>query len=320
MFRRAAPVVDPLDDPRRDQRPARRTGHALPPASYGLLDTRVDGFTLATFLDHLRAAVRAGHRHVIANHNVNSLALFRRSAPFRRFYEHLADVVVVDGMAVVAIARALGRPLARHHRVAVLDWIHPVCALARRERWHLLHLGGRGPTMERARERLTAAHPGLRLTLEDGYFDARKGSAENDEVLRRVREADPDVLLLGMGMPRQEVWLLENHDELPECTVITVGGIFGYLGGDRPTCPRWLGQVGLEWLFRVATEPRRLWRRYLVEPLPLVPPVLRAAIRERRAGRGSPAHDGAPIDLRPGGSRPGAPAPEPAAHVGGQRG
>ncbi len=82
-----------------------------------------------------------------------------------------------------------------------------------------------------------------------------------------------------MGMPRQEAWVLANLDDLPPTVVITVGGIFGYLADDRPTAPRWMGTLGVEWLFRLVTEPRRLWRRYLVEPLVLIRPILRAVRR-----------------------------------------
>lgn len=247
-------------------------------ARYELLNTWLDAFTLETLLSEIDFA--SGRRYVIGNHNMNSLTLLRKSPGFRAFYDR-ADAIFVDGMAVVAVARLLGVPLGRHHRLGVLDWISPFCSLAERRGWRVVHVGGTEEGSNRARARLQALHPHLRLTTVPGFFDVRRGSGENDEALARVRDAKPDVLLVGMGMPRQEIWIEENLDRLPGCPIITVGGVLSYLAGERPTCPRFVGQLGFEWLFRLATEPRRLWRRYLVEPLPLLALVVRHVVRSR---------------------------------------
>jgi N-acetylglucosaminyldiphosphoundecaprenol N-acetyl-beta-D-mannosaminyltransferase len=85
-------------------------------------------------------------------------------------------------------------------------------------------------------------------------------------VLELIRQHNPDVLIVGMGMPRQERWLLANHDKLAAPVLLTSGAAIDYVAGEIPTPPRWLGPLGLEWLYRLASEPRRLWRRYLLEP------------------------------------------------------
>ena len=247
---------------------------------YRVLDTVVDAFDVHTFMAHLSEHVGTGTTHVIANHNLHSLALFERSAPLRTFYD-VADAVFIDGMPVVWLARIEGQPARASHRIGVLDWIWPLAEQAERKSWTLLHLGSTDAVNERARHLLLARHPDLRLVTINGFFDPTPGSTENASILERIRVAAPDVLLVGMGMPRQEQWVLENLHDLPPAVVVTVGGIFGYLGGDRPTAPRWMGRMGLEWLFRLVTEPGRLWHRYLVEPIVLVRPVLRAFRRRR---------------------------------------
>lgn len=247
-----------------------------PVPHYAVLDTAVDAFTSDEFLDYIAEATRRPAQTLIANHNVNSLALHRRSPAFRDFYDR-ADAIFIDGMPVVAIARMLGHDVTADHRIGVLDWIWPFAARAEAEGWHVVHVGGRDAVRHRGKAALRERHPDLRLTTISGYFDAAPGAAGTRAVVERIRASDPDVLLLGMGMPRQEEWALANLDALPSCPIVTVGGIFGYLAGERPTPPRWLGPMGLEWAYRLATEPRRLWRRYLLEPGVLVGPVLQAS-------------------------------------------
>ena len=251
-------------------------------ARYQFLDIWVDPFTIDSFLRYVRCVTSVGRSTVIANHNLNSLAICRRSKAFRSFYDQV-DAVFIDGMGVVATARLMGAPIRVEHRLGVLDWIWPLLEIAAHEQWHVMHLGGSSDVLDKATRTILTRHPSLRLTCIDGYFDMTPGSAGSADALARVQEGRPDLLLVGMGMPRQELWLLANLDVLPPCVVITVGGIFSYIGGERRTAPRWLGPLGLEWLFRLVTEPRRLWRRYLLEPLPLVVPVFGSALRRSSA-------------------------------------
>jgi N-acetylglucosaminyldiphosphoundecaprenol N-acetyl-beta-D-mannosaminyltransferase len=249
---------------------------------YQFLDVWVDRFTIDDFLHYVRCVTTARRPTVIAHHNLNSLAICRRSPVIRSFYDQV-DAVFVDGMGVVATARLVGAPIRAEHRLAVLDWIWPLLEMAARERWHVMHLGGSEDVLDEATRSILSRHPSLRLTCIDGYFDMDPGSTDGADALARVQEGRPDLLLVGMGMPRQELWLLANRHALPPCVVITVGGIFSFLSGDRRAAPRWLGPLGLEWLFRLVSEPRRLWRRYLVEPLPLVLPVCGSALRRTSA-------------------------------------
>lgn len=100
----------------------------------------------------------------------------------------------------------------------------------------------------------------------DGYFDATAGSAENQKMLELINAYQPNVLMVGMGMPRQEHWILDNLESIHANTILTCGACIDYIAGVIPTPPRWMGRFGLEWLSRLLSEPKRLWRRYLLEP------------------------------------------------------
>lgn len=236
-----------------------------------LFDTWVDGFTFQSFVEMLKTTIDSGARRLVVNHNVNSLAQMARDDKFRLLYER-ADYCFIDGSGVLLLLRLAGCKARFRHRIAVLDWLDPVFGAAEANGWRITHVGADDSVMSKACSRIAASYPELKITLISGFFNMNDERA-NRETVDRVASSSPDILLVGMGMPRQERWILDNYEDLRGYAIVTVGGAIGYLGGSRRTPPRWLGPVGLEWLYRIMTEPRRLWRRYLVEPIPLIPQV-----------------------------------------------
>ena len=100
--------------------------------------------------------------------------------------------------------------------------------------------------------------------IHHGYFDHTSGSSENETVIQQINAANPDVFVVGFGMPLQEWWLKENWDRVNADVAITLGAIFDYVSGELRREPRFLTDNGFEWLARLFIEPRRLWRRYMV--------------------------------------------------------
>jgi N-acetylglucosaminyldiphosphoundecaprenol N-acetyl-beta-D-mannosaminyltransferase len=178
----------------------------------------------------------------------------------------------------------LGVPLSRANRVTYNDWIGPLMTEAARHGWRVFSLGGAPGVFEAAAAKLRAAHPGLILDGAHGYFDATPGSAETAAVLERIAAFRPNVLLVGMGMPRQEHWVRANRDALTANATLMAGAAMDYVAGVVPTPPRGASSFGLEWLWRLAAEPGRLWRRYLIEPWYVMGLVLAAWLRRRPGG------------------------------------
>ena len=235
------------------------------PAAVRLLGLRVHLATLADLNEHVAGAIRHGRRSIVAHHNLNSLYHSRRDPRVRAFYRE-ADLVHVDGMAVVAIGRLLGLPLRRVHRTTYVDWVWPLMRRAAADGWRVFYLGGRPGVAQRAAERLRESLPGLEIETAHGYFEFGFDRRDDELVVEKINAFRPHVLMVGMGMPRQERWILHRFDELDANAILQSGACFDYVAGAIPTPPRWLGRFGLEWLYRLACEPGRLWRRYLVEP------------------------------------------------------
>jgi N-acetylglucosaminyldiphosphoundecaprenol N-acetyl-beta-D-mannosaminyltransferase len=210
--------------------------------------------------------VQESRKWIITNHNLHSVYLFHRRTRLREFYKN-AHWTFIDGMPLIALGKLYGHALEREQRVTLADWIHPLMETAARKGCRVFNLGSPDGVAEKGAAELRRLYPGLQMEVSSGYFDARQGSAENEAVLQRINDYQPDLLMVGMGMPRQEFWTQENFARLDARVILASNGAaIDYVAGMVPTPPRWAGRMGLEWAFRLASEPRRLFGRYLMEP------------------------------------------------------
>lgn len=234
-------------------------------SSYSLLGIRVDAFDMQSLVGVTADIIAAGKSHVIAYHNMHSFYIWYHNAKMREFFS-LADHVYIDGMPLIAMGRIMGLPLQRQHRTTNLDVLPLIAAEAARRGWRIFFLGSKPTVGEKAATQMRKNHPGLKILTHHGHFNPDRSGKENQAVLSEIRAYAPHILLVGMGMPRQELWILENRREIEANVICPVGAIMDYIAGAVPTPPRWLGPLGLEWLYRLLAEPARLSRRYLLEP------------------------------------------------------
>ncbi|WP_295206692.1 WecB/TagA/CpsF family glycosyltransferase [uncultured Brevundimonas sp.] len=232
-------------------------------------------------LHHIQQAVRQGAKSLIANHNLHSLYLMQKRPELGAFYDK-ADLIEVDSTPLLAFSRALGLHSRGFHRCTYLDWRDHFWSVANREGWRVLSVGGAPGVGDEAARRLKLRYPDADIAIHHGFFNARPGSSENAAVLDRITAFKPHILFVGMGMPRQELWIADNFEHLPDCVILSVGAAFDYEAGVQSAAPRWMGRAGVEWAYRLLHDPKRLFVRYCVEPWTLVP----LALRDIRQARG----------------------------------
>lgn len=267
-----------------DRRRSARAPHRLQRRSgerIRLLGQVMDKVRPEEVMHQLETWVEAGVKAVVANHNLHSLHLIRTEPRVAEFFAQ-ADLVQIDSTPLIAFGRLVGRGTRRKHRSTYLDWRGHFWSLADRKGWRVMFIGGAEGVADTAAERLRARHGRVELAVRSGYFDATPGSEDNRVLLAEVTRFAPQVLLVGMGMPRQEIWIADHLDALPDCVVLNVGAAFDYEAGVQKAAPRWMGKAGLEWLYRLAVDPKRLFHRYCVEPWHLIGPImddLKAALR-----------------------------------------
>lgn len=184
-----------------------------------------------------------------------------------------ADLAYADGQSVVWAARLLGTRVPE--RVATTDLVYPLAERSEAEGRAWFFFGGRPGVAEEAAARLRSRHPALRIETNDGYV----GPDGTDALVERINRAHVDVLFVGLGDPLQQRWIAENRHRLQVAAVLSCGGLFDWTSGGNRRAPQWMIRAGLEWLWRLAIEPRRLARRYLVGNPAFVWRVLRARLR-----------------------------------------
>lgn len=227
-----------------------------------ILGVTVDSLPLDKTLETMQRTIANEQRAIMTYVNVHAMNMAYEKPRFRHFLNNAA-LTFCDGQGVRLGAKLLGKEI--DYRYTPPDWIDDLCALCVEQGYSLYLLGAEGDVTERAATMLQEKHPGLQIAgTYHGYFDKQKDSAESQAIVERVNAANPDILLLGFGMPKQEYWLEDHWEALTVRVAMPVGAMFDYVVGDVYRAPRWVTDNGFEWLARLVVEPRRLWKRYVV--------------------------------------------------------
>jgi N-acetylglucosaminyldiphosphoundecaprenol N-acetyl-beta-D-mannosaminyltransferase len=262
----------------RSENPAASTEGARPGARVEILGVGFDPVDLDGAVARVVALVGAGVPSLAVTANTE-MVMTARHAPDLAALLAGAALVVADGVGVVWASRYLHRPLPA--RVPGIELAQRLLAEAARRGWRVYLLGGRSGTAEQAAARLRAAYPGLEIAgAAHGYF----ASGDEPRVAAAVREAAPALLLAGLGTPRQERWLARHLAALGAPVAMGIGGSLDIWAGRAHRAPRAMQTLGLEWLYRLAHEPRRL-RRQLTIPHFMALIIVKRARDARRAGR-----------------------------------
>lgn len=173
-----------------------------------------------------------------------------------------AHLCVPDGISIVLASRLLGKPVPE--RVTGGELMEQLCAASARHGFSVFFLGGLPGAAATAAAQLQQRYPGLRIAATYCPLPGFEHNPEELDLIRRMlRQTTPDLLCVAFGAPKQEIWMRENCSDLPMGAVIAVGAALDTQAGLRRRAPRWTHRIGMEWLYRLIREPRRLWKRYL---------------------------------------------------------
>ncbi len=251
----------------------------MPAPPIDILGVCVHPLTVEQLHQQLAAFIDGGQHALVFHANVHGINLSVDDSAMRAALNR-AEIVFCDGAGVILGARLLG-----HHipeRITYADWMWQLAEFAAGRGDSLYFLGAKPGVAQAAADRLVERYPHLKIAgVRDGYFNKTAGHPENEAVVRGINQCRPNILVVGMGMPLQEQWLVENWERIEANVALTGGAVFDYLSGELQRAPEWMTGNGFEWLGRLLIEPGRLWRRYLVGN----PIFLSRVLKERFIGR-----------------------------------
>ena len=230
--------------------------------------------TIERIFNLIEASRRDGRARQVATVNVDFIVntLTWRLSRFRHpeliNILRRADLVTPDGMPIIWTSRLLGTPI--KERVTGADLVPRLAEAAARSGKSIYFLGGRGDVGSRAARLLQARFPDFRVAGVDSPYVSVEGQALSDEiekdreVVERINRSGADILLIGFGNPKQEVWFDRNRHRLKVPVSIGIGGTYEFIVGSVARAPQWMQKAGLEWIFRITQDPKRLWKRYFV--------------------------------------------------------
>jgi N-acetylglucosaminyldiphosphoundecaprenol N-acetyl-beta-D-mannosaminyltransferase len=254
------------------------TGPARPRVS--LNGALIDQVDFLEAKDRLRGFLASGTGHQIVTVNLDFLSIAERDAHFRDTINR-ADLAVADGMPLVWASRLTEHPLPG--RITGVDLVDACCQLAAERGGGVFLLGAAPGVADVAGQQMEALYPGLRVV---GTYAPPFGGLtphENERIVRRIQEARPSFLFVAMGAPRQDVWIRAHLPLLDVPVCMGVGCTLDLLAGNVSRAPAWMQHTGLEWAFRLGQEPRRLWRRYIMNDVPTLGRLVVRSMRDRQA-------------------------------------
>jgi N-acetylglucosaminyldiphosphoundecaprenol N-acetyl-beta-D-mannosaminyltransferase len=238
-----------------------RKGHYV---KVNILGVNISAINMQQALEIIRSWILQRDPHYVCVTPAHSIMDCFHNPALRPIFNG-SGLTTPDGMSTVWILRLLGH---KHvERVYGPDLMQALCQLSPQNGYRHYLYGGAPGIVEELQKKLRDAYPGLEIV---GHYTPPFGlvSPEEDQrIIENIRNANPDILWVGISSPKQEIWMAEHLDALEVPVLIGVGAAFDFLSGRKKQAPRWIQRSGLEWLYRFLSEPKRLWRRYIQYPL-----------------------------------------------------
>jgi N-acetylglucosaminyldiphosphoundecaprenol N-acetyl-beta-D-mannosaminyltransferase len=218
--------------------------------------------TLGEASEWLSIMAQKKETRLIFTANTEAIVLMRSNEEFRNAYS-AADYALADGMPLVWFSRLIGDRLPE--RVTGSDLLPELCRMAEKKSLKVFFLGGTPEVTPKAVENLLKRFPALQVVgMATPWINLSDSESVSSDLIESVNRSEPDIVFIGFGAPKQEIWLGRNNERLKTGIIVTVGGTFDFLAGKTVRAPLWMQKSGLEWLWRLLHEPKRLWRRYLI--------------------------------------------------------
>ena len=228
-----------------------------------ILGVNVSAINMEQALGEIKGWIEGRQPHYVCVTPAHGIMDCQRDLELRSTFNG-SGLTTPDGMAVVWLLRLRGH--SHVDRVYGPDLVESLCQLSLATGWRHYFYGSTPEVLANLTGRLAERFPGLKVVGSHSPPFKPLTKEEDQSIIQEINTANPDIVWVGIGTPKQERWMASHLDQLSASVLIGVGAAFDFLSGNKPQAPGWIQRCGLEWIFRLLSEPRRLWRRYAEYP------------------------------------------------------
>lgn len=243
------------------------------------MNTEIDNITMDEALAKMDELILKNKNSFVVTPNVDHLIQLERGGELVEAYKH-ADLILTDGKPLIWISKYYGTPI--KEKISGSDLFPRLCELAAQKGYRMYFLGAAEGVAAKAAENLMTKYPGLQVVgTYSPPYGFEKDETEMDKIKRQIKETNPHILIVGLGAPKQELFILHNREELGVPLSLGLGASLDFEAGNIKRAPKWMADHGFEWLYRITQDPKRLAKRYLVDDIKII----RMAIKYRKVSK-----------------------------------
>lgn len=233
-----------------------------------LLNTYVNNVDMSETICAIEEMIASQNKSYIVAINVDVVMKIENDSYLKKIVDD-ADMVLVDGKPLVWISKLHKRPVKA--KISGSDLVPELCKVAQKKKYTIFIIGGKDGIAEKAKVNLEKKLPGIEIVgVYAPPFGFEKNQDELDKINSMISDVHPDLLIACFGCPKQEKWIYENIDKYDAKVTICAGATVDFLAGNVKRAPRWMSDHGLEWFYRLLQEPKRMFKRYLVDDVKIL--------------------------------------------------
>ncbi|MGM0113100.1 WecB/TagA/CpsF family glycosyltransferase [Enterococcus sp. DIV0187] len=238
-----------------------------------ILNMRVDNLTLEESIDEIKKLVKKKNPSYLVTPNVDHVVLLEKDNYFKEIYQY-ADLVLTDGKPLIWISRLRKKPIVE--KVSGSDLFPEVCKMASKEGFSIFILGAAEGVAEKAKKKLCSKYPGLLIVgTNSPPHNFENDPLEVKNVIQNIKDKKPDILAVSLGSPKGEKFIYTHLAEINVPLCMSIGATIDFEAGNIRRAPKWISNIGFEWLYRVFKEPKRLAKRYINDFFAIIPIIIK---------------------------------------------
>lgn len=232
------------------------------------LNTYIDNLTMEETVLRIDEMIKSKKNSYVVTPNVDHIVKLEKDEEFKKVYSE-ADLIVTDGMPLIWISKLLKTPI--KEKVSGSDLFPKVCELAAEKNYTLFLLGAATGVAEKAAKNLCERYEGLKVVgVYSPSYGFEKNEKEVNEIISIINECKPDILAVGLGAPKQEKFIYRYREQLGVPISLAIGATIDFEAGNIKRAPKWMQKSGLEWFYRLCKEPKRMFKRYIVDDIKIL--------------------------------------------------